>query len=361
MVTQAQFDAFREEAITKQPIRKTILLSDLKFHTMDAVDYAGITLGLRSSALKDLVRIIGFHAGHSDRLRESVGEETAINILNSLKTVIGGIRKEAVISVTPDRIITRIRLKDKGTSGISPQTYFDTFDRLANDHNLEIQSTHFNPESGSVSISALAGKHEFQVGSLSDEVFRTGISLSLNQSGISADPYLHRLVCTNGMVTRQFEESFRLRSMEKRVWEEFFIHLDRIEKGGFVPGKFIDAVNVARSNPASLAELEKGASLLSGNSDIPEAELEIFFRGLKTTYSRFASAGIDTARLTDAQKRNCRTAISNWDVINGITDFASHNYGYEKKANSDRHLQMVAGDLLSKGPDTANLVLDQPF
>lgn len=360
MLTQTTFDLFRKEAISRQPIRKTILLSDLRFHTMDAVDYAGITLGLNKSALKDIIRIIGMAQGTSGVLQSAIGEEGAINILNSLKSIIGGVKREAVISVTPDRVITRVALKGGGT-GISAQTYFDTFDRLANDHNLGIQSTHFNPETGAVSISAIAGKHEFQVGNLSDEVFSTGINLSLNQTGISADPYMHRLICTNGMVTRMFEESFQLRSMDRRVWEEFYQHLDRIEGMGFAPQKFTSAVLSSREAPASLAELEKGTALLSANSNIPEAELEIFFRGAKSTYSRFASAGIDTTRLTDAQKRNCRTALSNWDVINGITDFASHNYGYEKKSTADRHLQMVAGDMLARGADTTNLVTNQPF
>lgn len=360
MITQSQFEAFRQESIEKQPIRKTILLSDLTFHTMDAVSYAGVTLGLTRSALKDIVRIIGFNAGSQENFRSALGEEGAINVLNSLKSIIGSIKKEVQISVTPDRIISRVTPKN-GASGISAQTYFDTFDRLANDHNLNIQSTHFNPETGAVSISAIADNHEFQVGNLSDEVFSTGINLSLNQTGIKVDPYMHRLVCTNGMVTRMFEESYQLGSMDKRTWESFYQHLERIEKMGFVPQKFNSAVLSARETPASLAELERGIHLLTTNSKIPEAELEIFFQGLKRTYQQFNSVGIDTTQLTNAQKRNSRTALSNWDVINGITDFASHNYGYEKKSGADRHLQMIAGDMLAKGPDTANLVLNQPF
>ena len=67
------------------------------------------------------------------------------------------------------------------------------------------------------------------------------------------------------------------------------------------------------------------------------------------------------AILNAKQKANLRTGVSVWDVINGVTDFASHNYGFDKKANSDTHLQMVAGDILAKNYDTANLVLNQPF
>ena len=360
MITQTQFDAFKADAISKQPIRKKILLSDLKFHTMDCVEYAGVMLGLNRQGLKDIIRIIGFSVAGGNDLQKTVGEGSAINILNAIKNVTTSTKSEVTIAVTPDRVITRV-IAGNQSSLISVETYFDTFEKMANNHNLEIQSTSFNPENGSVSINALADKHEFQISNLSDEVFRTGLSFSRNMEGIQADPYMHRLVCTNGMVTRQFEESYKLRSMETKVWEEFYRHLDNIEKSGFVPGKFTAAVTQSMSAPASLLELERGVTLLTSNSNIPEGELEIFFKGLKNTYNRYHSAGIDTTKLTHEQKRNCRTGVQHWDLINGITDFASHNYGYEKKTNADRHLQMQAGDMLSKTPDTHNLVLAQPF
>lgn len=360
MLTQTQYQDFKSEAIAKQPIRKRILLSDLKFQTMDCVEYSGVLLGLNRSALKDIVRIIGFSVSGASSLEKGVGEAAALNILNSLKNVIGTVKKDVTIVVTPDRVISKVSPTD--TNGlISVETYFDTFERLANDHNLEIKSHSFNSDTGAISINALAGKHEHQIGNLSDEVFRTGFSFSRNLEGIQFDPYQHRLVCTNGMVTRQFEESYKLRSMETRVWEEFYRHLDTIEKSGFLPQKFNQAVSRSMSAPASLAELERATSLLTSNSNIPEAELEIFFKGLKNTYTRFHSSGIDTVKLTLDQKRNCRTGVNHWELINGITDFASHNYGYEKSQNADRHLQMQAGDLLAKSPDTHNLVLNQPF
>jgi hypothetical protein len=360
MVTQAQFASFKTEAISKQPLRKRVLLSDLKFQTMDTVEYSGVLLGINRQGLKDIVRIIGFSVSGSASIEKTVGEGVALNILNGIKNVIGSSKQEVTISVTPDRVITRVTPTSKSPL-ISIETYFDTFERIANRHDLEIQSTSFNAETGSVSISALAGKHEFQVGNLSDEVFRTGLSFSRNQEGIQADPYMHRLVCTNGMVTRQFEESFKVRSMEPKMWEDFYRHLERIEQSGFAPTEFANAVNRSRNSVASLAELERGIQLLTGNSNIEERELDVFFRGAKHTYNRLHSSGIDTVKLTPEQKRNLRTGLTHWDVINGITDFASHNYGYEKKPNADRHLQLQAGDMLTRTPDTSNLILNQPF
>jgi hypothetical protein len=362
MVTQQQYSAFREDVLRNQPIRKTVALADLKFITMDCVEFSGLKLGINRQALKDLLHIVGISVSGFNNLESSVGEDGAQKFLNALKNAIASAKSlQVTIAVTPDRVISRIQ-KSGSTDLISAESYFDTFERLANVHNLDIQSMDFNKGNGNIYMSTISPKSgQYQVGNLSDEVFTTGLSLSRTMDGIQADPFMHRLVCTNGMVTRMFEESFKLRSMDPRMWQEFYTHLEKIEKAGFAPQKFSEKVNQAIITPASLKELEQGIHLLQQNSNVPDSELEFFFKGCKNTYNRIHSAGIDTVKLTDAQKANVRTGLSVWDVINGVTDFASHNYGYEKKANSDRHLQMRAGDMLSKQFDTQNLVLNQPF
>ena len=360
IVSQSQYEVFKKEAIQNQPIRKTIQLADLRFHTMDTAEYAGIMLGVNRQALKDLFQILGFTQGGYRNLEQSLGEEVSRNFLNTMKNAISSAKGEVTIAVTPDRVIARIQKKGQSDL-ISAQTYFDTFERLANDHSLDIKFMDFNKSNGHIYLSTVAKGGEFQVGNLSDEVFHTGMSLSRTADGIQADPFMERLVCTNGMVTRQFEESFKLRSMDPRMWNEFYQHLEKIEKSGFVPTKFSDKVNQAINTPASLSELERGIGIITNNSNIKPEEIEMFIRGTKRSYNRIHSAGIDTLKLNNEQKKNLRTGVSVWDVINGITDFASHNYGYEKKANADRHMQMAAGDMLTRTFDTANLILNQPF
>jgi hypothetical protein len=363
MLTSTQYATFREECIAKQPIRKSILLSDLKFHTMDAVEYKGLMLGLSRSALKQIVGIVGFSLSGADSLQGAVGEETSVNILNALKNVISTAKSaEVTISVTPDRVISHVSRSGNQSTLISTETYFDTVERLIDHHGLELKQASFNPANGNIYVEALtkSNNREFQVSNLSDEVFHSGISLSRTVEGISADPFLHRLVCTNGMVTRQFEESYKLKSMDQRAWQEFYRHLENIESGGFVPKKFSQQVENASKTPASLYEMEQGLRLITDFSNCNGDSTEMFIRA-KNTYNRLHSSGIDTVKLTDAQKRNVRTGVSVWDVINGVTDFASHNYGFEKKPNSDRHLQLRAGDMLSKTFDSQNLILNQPF
>jgi hypothetical protein len=361
MVTQTQYAAFKEESLRNQPIRKNIRLTDLQFVTLDCVEYSGIKLGIARQALKDLLSIVGISLSGMKTLESSIGEEGANRFLNALKNAIGSHKSsEVTILVTPDRVISRMQ-KTGTIDLISAPTFFDTFERLVDQHGLEIKDMSFNKGNGNIHMNTVKPKGQFQVNNFKDEVFTTGLSLSRTIEGIQADPFMNRLVCTNGMVTRAFDESFKLRSLEPKMWNDFFQHLERIEKNDFVPQKFTGRVNQAIQTPASLAELERAANLLTNNSTLPESEIEFFLKGHRNTYNRLHSAGIDETKLTADQKRNVRTGVNMWDLINGITDFASHNYGYEKKANCDRHLQVQAGDLLAKSFDTQNIILNQPF
>ena len=122
MVSQNQFDAFKLEAIRNQPIRKTIQLADLKFHTMDTAEFNGILLGVNRQALKDLFSILGITAGGYKNLEQSLGEEVSKNFLNTMKNAISSAKSlEVTIAVTPDRVISRIQ-KSGQSDIISAQT-----------------------------------------------------------------------------------------------------------------------------------------------------------------------------------------------------------------------------------------------
>jgi hypothetical protein len=361
LITQKQFSDFREDALRNQPLRKEIALADIRFVTMDAIEYAGLNFGLARPALKDLMRILGVNINIEERLSQSIGEDGARNFLNGLRSALSKSAGSIILLVTPDRIVQRITKGGRETTLFTGQTFFDTVDRFMNTNTgMEIKDMNFNRETGGISLSASSPGGEFQVGNFTDEVFHGGLNLSITADGIKAAPYLHRLVCTNGLVTRSFEESFNLNRNTTESWTNFWQNLERIEKGGFKPVAFTNKVVNARETRASFAEMERSMNLILGNSKCDLDNLQQFIN-YKPTFNRLHSAGIDTAKLTPGQKRNLRTGLSMWDCINGVTDFASHNYGFEKSANCDRHLQLQAGDILTKDFDTQNLILNQPY
>ena len=187
-----------------------------------------------------------------------------------------------------------------------------------------------------------------------------------------------RSLVERGLTKLTEEESMFLANIIRQVYPEVSTTLRRELSSLLVP-KY-GPVNVARFEEI-LADPKRSTKSLYdyitkqlGMENLTVLELQVWRDALKRTPSEIKIPTTVEVKpkpenitpptelnLTPEQKRNCRTGLTHWDVINGITDFASHNYGYEKKPNSDRHLQVQAGDMLARTPDTANLILNQPF
>lgn len=362
-ISNEEWNAFKERAIKEQPIRKKIQIKDLKFMSLDHVEYAGLIFGLTKPALKNLLKFIGLNTTSINNMKDTMGDKFAHALLNAIKNALASssTKDTIVITVSPkDKMIHDISQNSGG--GISALTYFDTVDKLINRYDLNVVDVNNNSANGNISIKTI-GESQFGVKGFKNEIFKTGLDFSKTVSSFDANPYNMRLICTNGMVTRGFEEQFSVHNLSEKSWEAFYIHLDRIEKAGFVPQKFEEQILKANKTLSSLAELEYSVNLITGSSKSESLPRDIeSFIPVKETYSGLYKAGIDPLKLSNEQKKNLRTNVTIWDVVNGITDFASHDYGYSVHDNQVNYLQMQAGNLLAKKSfDTGNLILNQPF
>ncbi len=105
-------------------------------------------------------------------------------------------------------------------------------------------------------------------------------------------------------------------------------------------------------------ELTKAIKLLTDHSEITNHEVEEFINH-KQTFRDYLNLGVDIEKISVAKKRNAKSGISMWNVINGVTDFASHNYGYN--VNNSVQLQIEAGNMLCKNFDISNTLDVSPY
>ena len=94
------------------------------------------------------------------------------------------------------------------------------------------------------------------------------------------------------------------------------------------------------------------------NSNISLDEADRFVP-YKQTYKDYRNVGVDLEKISAGKKKNARSGIAMWDVINGITDFASHNYGF--KVKNAVNIQIASGDMLCKTFDITNTVDACPY
>ncbi len=280
---------------------------------------------------------------------------------------IDAVSKQKSLSVTllvsPDRVIQRIH--KSGSSWVSTENFFDIVESTIDKSNLLINNMQHDSDGGII-IGTTNPNSEFNIkGSnlnSSQEVFQGGLNFNRNYAGVQVDPFLHRLWCTNGLVTKEFEESIRMSNIDNTSWENFYKNLEKIEANNFQPKGFADKVKMAAATPASLGEMDRAIQLIKRNSNIDDNSIQPFIP-YGETYNAFKKMGIQPSELSYKQKTNARTNISVWDVVNGITDFASHDYGFEVKdpENTRNSMMVDAGQILTKQYDTQNLLVAQPF
>ena len=363
-ISTNHWNSFKDGAFRKQPLRKEINLAELKFITLHDVDYCGLKLGMSKRAIRDIMSILGLANTFGGKINSVFGEQFTNTLLNTMKDAISMKKSiNVTLLVSPERIIQRIH--QEGSSWVSTDNFFDIVETAIDKHDLIVNNVETNTDGGII-VKTTNPNSEFGIKGTNlksdQEVFQGGLNFHRTYNGLEVDPYLYRLWCTNGLVTKEFDESIRMTNIRPQDWEKFHKNLDRIEKNNFQPQGFVDKVKIAATTPASMAEMMRGINLIKGCSNIDDLNVNPFIT-YGETFNAFKKMGLQPTELTSQQKKNARTNISVWDVVNGITDFASHDYGFEVKdpENTRNSLMVEAGAILTKQYDTQNLLVSQPF
>jgi hypothetical protein len=359
MINSTQFAKLKQEALNKQPLRKQVQLGDIKFVTSDTIYYSGLTLGISKAALRDLCNLVGVSAKMNTTVKSVMGEDFTRTLLNLLKDAIS---KKSELDLTMvlgrDKIVRRFMTKSQ--SLISNSAFFDIAEELIEKHNFDVDSFDVASD-GQVNISTLTPKSEFGLDGFKDEIFTSGLSLTNSLQGIEVDPYINRLVCTNGIITKEFNEAFKIQVLNPHTMLKFHESMKRLERNNFKPMQFTNKLTDAMKTPASVSEMLIGMDLIRSSSNIDESQIHEFIRYDKTTRD-YQKLGVDIHKLNFNQQRNAKTNLTVWDVINGVTDFASHDYGYKFRTGAQSNLQINAGKMLTRSSyDVSNLVLNQPY
>lgn len=367
MATESEFDKFKREASKNRPICKEVLLSELNIISDDKIEYRGVKLDLLSGAISDLRTLLHLPKQFANELSKAMGEDMRKKLADFCKNMrlLNGKNATAtlLINATSHKVERILRFNNL----LSTETYFEIFDKLMNNHNFEIQELR-SSDDGSLAISLTSRDDEFQVGKFSEEIFHPGLTLKNTlDDGAFVSSYLFRLICGNGMTGTDFGGPeggpkgggggpITLGGPGFTHMNEFYQRINELVKGGFYPQAFKDKVIVAKNCLASFAEVNQAARLILDNSDM-KVEFVDKYIPLVDIRNKFAGKGWDWLKANMKQQQNAVTNVPIWDIINGVTDFASHNYGYKVSDSNRLYMQAGAGSMLTKETyDTQNIV-----
>lgn len=352
-MSQKLFDEQSELAIKRQPIRKSVLLSQIKIISPQVIEYDKVRIQLTPKALLDLWSLCGIKKS----LNEILGDEFVDKLLKTLKEAISYRRKDRILMVIGnDRRV--IRFLSTFNTTLSNTAFLRVSNEFINKYNMEVEDFEVSPDDGSVTIQTISRLSGFNVPGLKDEDFESGITISNSISGgVRFDPYIYRLICSNGLTGAGFVESTRLNKFDNRSMKQFYDSVDEMSKNSFQPTAFVETVTRANATKASIHEMQSAINLIGNRAK--NVDMDRFIDS-RQTIADYKNLNIDINDFSQAQAKNAKSSLSVWDVINGITDFASHDYGYAVPEYDRIGLQAGAGKLLTKKFDSSNLVPVQP-
>jgi len=136
----------------------------------------------------------------------------------------------------------------------------------------------------------------------------------------------------------------------------------RMASTGFQPVGLADTIKKAHNTDASLAEMQKAVSAIMTTDKAVDYDYIQRYIPIDRAMKAYDMAGADPAAFTNNQLKNAKSGMSVWDVVNGMTNFASNDTRYSIDDQKMGNLMITAGNILTKRQyDTEGLLTVDPF
>jgi len=361
-LSQSAFDVKKAEAINNQLMRKEITLSEFNVIDNNHIDVDGVKIEVTDKAFGKLLGRLRIPKAFATRFSEGFGNDGLRQLITMMKSMKSSKNDQTVtLLVDPNnRKITDIL--PAGYASISNESFIDFAERYINQYNLDV--THMgSSQYGGTQINCVSPQGMFNVPGMTNEVFNTGVTFRNTPTrGLEVSPYLERLICANGMTSTAFAENYGLHNLNDKNINEFNEHMIRMASTNFQPVGLADNIKKANNTDASLAEIQRAASsILSLDKNIDYNYIQKYIpvdRAMKA----YADLGADPNTFTKAQMKNAKSGMSVWDVVNGMTNFASNDTKYNVNEGKMGNLMVTAGNILCKKQyDTEGYLDINPF
>ena len=361
-LSQSAFDVKKAEAINNQLMRKEITLSEFNVIDNNHIDVDGVKIEVTDKAFGKLLGRLRIPKAFAKRFSEGFGNDGLRQLITMMKSAKSSKNEQTVtLLVDPNsRKITDIL--PAGYASISQESFIDFASRYIDQYNLGV--THMgSSQYGGTQINCVAPQGMFNVPGMTNEVFNTGVTFRNTPTrGLEVSPYLNRLVCSNGMTSTSFSETYGLHELTDKSIREFNDHMISMASTGFQPVGLADKIKSANNTDASIAEVQRAMSAMLSTDKKIDYEYMQRYLPINRVMKAYSDIGAEPSTFTTKQLQNAKSGLSIWEVVNGITNFASNDQKYNIDDHKTGNLMVSAGNLLmKKNFDTEALIQFDPF
>jgi len=352
------FNQKSKEAVNAQSLRKEVNLVNVEFINETTLKVEDKNIPISKRAYHDFIESLQIPKAFLNRFSTSFGAETETAFINRLKNSFAAKSKTCIITlvVNPkEKVVTNILGESK--SLISNESFLGFVTQMVDQYKLDVVNFHLG-ENGECSVDTISPNSFFYIPGMKDENFYAGTTFTnAPRTGLTVNPYIHRLSCANGISTKSYEETYKLDSLEPDSIFKFNQNMQELAAVNFVPKNFVNRVTKASMTQCSYKELLDTSSKVLTESKIDFYALQQYVptQRMENAFNNF---GIDTLKLTNHQKQNLKTNVSMWSLINAVTNLASNDIkGVEIGEYNRKSLMVYAGTLLTKTFDCENLIV----
>ena len=356
------YETIKKNVLDAEPVQKRVSLSQVEIDTNGTLSVGGTKLRIAPDVIeRDLFKILSLQPAFIKKFGVITDNKTKTDFINFIKTAlsINDVKKSEINLIGSNGLITHILPghKDYITNSFAIKMFEDCMDRTSQD----VSITGFTSSGQGGFTINVRKKDEVAPminGSYSSlEAYNPGFAfVNSPLKGMEVQNYVERLVCTNGMTATVLESAMSLNLISEKNVQDFFTGFREFDASGFISVDFSMKLTKAMGTNASFGEIIAAKRIISGNSDIKkDTDLYSFLPEFSSEVNRLARHEIDYTKCSQAQLNNLPTKHTVWDIINRITDFGSHDYGF----NADfAAIQKKAGGLFNRKTfDTENVLI----
>lgn len=344
------YDAVKQHALKMEPVIVSYPLSSIKIGPMGTMKIndknARISDDARNKFLKNVLKV---DPNFALRFQQNTNEKVEREMLNTLQAGMSR-RGNEMVQIVANPVTKNIVNFSTGVSNATTHSFmFNIFEHIMNKYNnLELKDCYIN-DTGEVNLNVRSTK-DFNV--FQGEDFRGGLSISNSaENGSNVSHNALRLICTNGMTG--FSSLNLSLAFDQNKINKFFNKLDNFDAQSWVSSDLIKGIEEKRTVVASVNEVLNAQKLILEFSSLQEQDINSFLP-ISNVSQYLARKGVDMFELNSAQRKNCPTNLNLWDLINQITYFGSHDFGF--KADF-KNLQDGAGKMFLRPADSSNMIV----
>lgn len=352
-----KFNSFKRDLNKNKLFASKVNLTELEIPSDEFIEYNGNTLPISKDAFKDLIRILGLNKKILKNFSEFMSDEAKFALIKAMQRGLANTENREIFLYASAQTKTVERILTKKRPGISDQNYLELVDRVLNENpNFEINS--FTTDYRGTAVNLVNPNSPIGLNGFADESFHFGLSVENNfRKGTVVSPFNERLICSNGMVTRRSMGAFELNELTADSWNDFSEHMNSLKSNDYIAPGFMGGVKKAIETPASVLEVDQARSSILSRCKMSENDVDLWIPTANMT-NKYMAAGIDLETTTHEKKATAQSDKTIWDLVNAMTNVASHSHNFEMSEFQRNLLKAEAGDLLYKEAYNMNNIMN---